>query len=324
MRDLRISVTDRCNFRCNYCMPIEKFPSNFKFMPREEILSFEEIEQIVKAFAGLGVTKVRLTGGEPLLRKDLPLLIEKLSNVSGICDLALTTNGDLLQDQAQKLKDFGLKRITVSLDAIDKDIFLKMNGNFSTPKKIMDGIERAVKVGLHTKINMVVHKNINESQILPIAHYGNDLGIETRFIEFMDVGNQNRWNWKKVVTKEEILEILSADFLFTPLNPKNKSDVAKIYQSTNKKLIVGLISSITEPFCSNCTRARLTADGKLFTCLFGKNGFDIKDHIRGKNKNLNLSQLIQEIWLKRNDKYSMQRKRLAQQTTKAEMHYIGG
>ncbi len=324
MKDLRISVTDRCNFRCNYCMPIEKFPSNFKFMPREEILSFEEIEQIVKAFAGLGVTKVRLTGGEPLLRKDLPLLIEKLSNVSGICDLALTTNGDLLQDQAQKLKDFGLKRITVSLDAIDKDIFLKMNGNFSTPKKIMAGIERAVKVGLHTKINMVVHKNINESQILPIAHYGNDLGIEARFIEFMDVGNQNRWNWKKVVTKEEILEILSADFLFTPLNPMNKSDVAKIYQSTNKKLIVGLISSITEPFCSNCTRARLTADGKLFTCLFGKNGFDIKDHIRGKNNNLNLSQLIQEIWLKRNDKYSMQRKRLAQQTTKAEMHYIGG
>ena len=324
VKDLRISVTDRCNFRCNYCMPIEKFPGNFKFMPRKEILSFEEIELVAKAFAELGVTKIRLTGGEPLLRKDLSRLIEKLSKIEGIGDLALTTNGDLLGNQAQRLKDSGLHRITVSLDALDKDIFFKMNGNFSSPKKIIQGIETAIEAGLLTKINMVVRKNINGCQVLPIAHLGCKLGVETRFIEFMDVGSKNSWDLKDVFSKKDILQKLSADFSFIPIGNRDKSDVAKVYQSTNKKLTIGIISSISEPFCSNCTRARLTAEGKLFTCLFGRDGIDLKSHIRGGSSRSDLKQLFQKVWSNRNDQYSMQRKQLAQQTQKAEMHYLGG
>ncbi|GGE50498.1 cyclic pyranopterin monophosphate synthase [Pullulanibacillus camelliae] len=325
LRDLRISVTDQCNFRCTYCMPAEIFGPNFQFMKKEERLTFEEMEQLVRCFARLGVVKVRLTGGEPLLRKDLHLFIERLSKIEQIEDVALTTNGVLLTKYAKLLKTSGLRRVNVSLDAIDDDVFNTINGRAIGVSHILKGIESARNAGLEAKVNMVVKRGMNEEQILPMAAHFKKEGICLRYIEFMDVGNTNEWNPSSVVTKKEILAELSQHFKLTPLKAAYYGEVANRYRYADSNTEVGFIPSVSESFCSNCTRARISAEGKLYTCLFATDGFDLRALLRKGVSDEDLIEIISRIWGKRTDRYSDLRKLSAKkQKKKIEMHYIGG
>src|SRR5690625_1589383 len=325
MKDLRISVIDRCNFRCTYCMPKEIFGRDFTFMPREKLLSFEEIERLAKIFVGLGVSKIRLTGGEPLLRKDLPVLIEKLTVIEGLEDIGLTTNGFLLEHMAQKLKDAGLKRINVSLDALDDALFKSINDSGVGPERILKGIQKAKEVGLEVKVNMVVKKGMNDHEVIPMAKYFKKQGITLRYIEFMDVGQTNGWDFSKVVTKKEIFNALTKHFELEPVDPSYIGEVAKRYRYRGTNIEVGFITSVSESFCSTCTRARIAADGKMFTCLFAGDGFDLRKILRSGKTNEDIRSEIVNIWSHRTDRYSDERtEESAKMKKKIEMSYIGG
>jgi GTP 3',8-cyclase len=325
IRDLRISVTDRCNFRCTYCMPKEVFGDDYVFLPKDELLSFEEIERFAKLFASLGVEKLRLTGGEPLMRRDLPVLVEKLLKIEGIDDIGLTTNGVLLRQYAQPLFDAGLRRLNMSLDALDPEIFGKRNGRGSKPDFILANIEHAQKIGFEIKVNMVVQKGVNESEILPMAAYFKERGIMLRYIEFMDVGNDNGWSFEQVVTKKEIYDMLKEVYEVEPTDPHYYGEVAKRYRYKDNDAEVGFITSVSESFCSSCTRARLSSDGKFFTCLFATEGFDLRELIRSGLSDDELLEKITNVWERRVDRYSDERtEQTAKNRKKIGMSYIGG
>ncbi|MEZ7172754.1 GTP 3',8-cyclase MoaA [Sporosarcina sp. OR05] len=325
IRDLRISVTDRCNFRCSYCMPKEVFGDDYVFLPKSELLSFEEIERLARIFALLGVKKLRLTGGEPLMRRDIATLIAKLTKIDGIEDIGLTTNGVLLGQQAQALYDAGLRRMNMSLDALDPDIFGEMNGRGIKPDLILRNIDRAKDIGFTMKVNMVVKKGVNESEILPMAAYFKERGITLRYIEFMDVGNDNGWSFDSVVTKKEIYERLASKYEMEPAEEAYFGEVAKRYRYVDNGAEVGFITSVSESFCSTCTRARLSSEGKLYTCLFASDGFDVRALIRsGLSDEEVMDQLI-GVWERRADRYSDERtEQTVKNRKKINMSYIGG
>lgn len=327
LRDLRISVMDQCNLRCTYCMPKEVFGADYAFLPPEKLLTFDEIEFLVRIFSTLGVKKIRITGGEPLLRKDLPHLIGRINTIQGIDDIALTTNGILLGTYAQQLKDAGLNRINVSLDSLNPENYGKMNGRNFPVARVLQSIEQAASVGLHIKINMVVQRGVNEEDIVPLAKYCFEKGYTLRFIEFMDVGNTNGWNMEKVVPSSEILETLQDVMPLEPVDPDYIGEVAKRYRYKGTAKEVGFISSITESFCSTCNRARISADGKLFTCLFATNGTDLVDLIRSDSLSEDaMMHFLKNLWDNRRDRYSDQRMEISKQPSKKkiEMSYIGG
>lgn len=325
LRDLRISVIDRCNFRCQYCMPAEIFDNNFSFLPKEELLSYEEIVRVASIFAELGVKKIRLTGGEPLLRKNLSHLIEKLNKISGIEDLALTTNGVLLEKHAVRLKEAGLQRVNVSLDSIDDELFKKINGRNVSNEAVLKGIRAAKEAGLEVKVNMVVKRGLNEHQILPMAQFCLEENVQLRFIEYMDVGSTNGWKMDHVITKKEILELLQTKYSLKALDEEYYGEVAKRYRYESTLTEIGFITSVSHSFCSNCTRARISADGKIYTCLFNGKGHDVKTILRSQPDDLIVENYVKSIWNKRDDRYSDDRsKGINKQREKIEMSYIGG
>lgn len=325
LQDLRISVTDRCNFRCTYCMPKEIFGKDYPFLPKNHLLSFEEIERIARSFVNLGVKKIRLTGGEPLLRRDLPVLISRLSSIKRLQDIGLTTNATLLEKMAESLKEAGLKRINVSLDALDNTLFQSINDSGISTERVLKGIDKAIQVGLEVKVNMVVKKGMNEQEIIPMAKFFKEKGVTLRYIEFMDVGTTNGWNFSKVITKKEIYEQLSQHFDLEPVNPAYVGEVAKRYRYAGTNTEVGFITSVSESFCSTCTRARIAADGKLYTCLFAAEGFDFREFLRSGVTDEELGNQISAIWRKRTDRYSDERtEESARNKDRIEMSYIGG
>jgi GTP 3',8-cyclase len=331
LRDLRISVTDRCNFRCVYCMPKEVFGKDYAFLPRRELLSFEEIERAARVFVGLGIEKIRLTGGEPLLRKDLEYLVERLATLrtprGEDVELTLTTNGSLLSRKAPLLRDAGLKRITVSLDSIDEAVFQRMIGVGFPAAFVLEGIDAALRVGLApVKVNMVVKRDVNDTQILPMARHFRGTGVEVRFIEFMDVGGNNGWNMKSVVPSAEVVRRVDAVFQLQPVGRDRPSDTSVRFRYADGQGKVGVISSVSQPFCSDCTRLRLSADGQLFTCLFASRGLDIRAPMRNGHTNEALRQLVADLWKRRADHYSEQRgeSSATDDRSKVEMSFIGG
>lgn len=328
IRDLRISVTDRCNFRCSYCMPKEIFGDDFEFMKKDELLSFEELERIAKIYASLGVKKLRITGGEPLLRKDLHELIARLNQIEGIEDIGMTTNGLLLKKHGKKLYDAGLRRLNISLDAMDDELFGQINDRGIGTSRIIEQIEYAISLGFEIKINMVVQKGLNEHEILPMARFFKTMPVTLRFIEFMDVGNDNGWNFDKVITKKEILAMLEDEFDIEPLNPAYYGEVAKVYRHKDAESYLGFITSVSESFCSTCTRARLSSDGKFYGCLFAVEGFDIKQIMRKGISDDELVEMLTGVWNKRDDRYSDLRTEITAENrrkrNKINMSYIGG
>ncbi|WP_284141620.1 GTP 3',8-cyclase MoaA [Virgibacillus sp. LDC-1] len=325
MRDLRISVTDRCNFRCRYCMPKEIFGKDYTFMPKDNMLQFDEIERLASIFVELGVKKLRITGGEPLLRRNLSKLIAHVSAIDGLEDIGLTTNGVLLEKLADQLVAAGLKRVNVSLDALNNDTFQAINDSGIATNQILKGIEKASLAGLLVKVNMVVKKGMNEQEILPMAAFFKEKGITLRFIEFMDVGTSNKWDLSKVVTKKEIIDTLSHSFSLEPIKSSYLGEVAQRYYYKGTNTEVGFITSVSESFCSTCTRARIAADGKLYTCLFASDGIDLKQMIRSGLSNKEIQIAIKEIWHNRQDRYSDERIGTSNLKKKRiEMSYIGG
>ncbi|MGN7760006.1 GTP 3',8-cyclase MoaA [Paenibacillus sp. 22594] len=325
IRDLRISVTDRCNFRCTYCMPKEIFGDNYTFMPTRELLSFEEILRLSELFVSLGVVKIRLTGGEPLLRSNLNELVSGIRSIDGIEDIGLTTNGVFLGQQAKGLYSAGLRRLNISLDALDPEIFGKMNGRGTKPSLILRNIDQARDLGFEIKINMVVQKGVNESEILPMAAYFKERNITLRFIEFMDVGNDNGWSLAKVVTKKDILQSLQGAYELEALGLASHGEVAQRYRYKDCQTEVGFITSVSESFCSSCTRARLSSDGKFYTCLFASKGTDLRTLLRTGADDSALLNVIKDVWELRGDKYSDERQeQSAASRNKISMSYIGG
>lgn len=325
IRDLRISVTDKCNFRCSYCMPKEVFGDDYAFLPKQDLLSFEEIHRLTKLFVSLGVKKIRLTGGEPLMRRGLPELVKKILSVDGVEDIGLTTNGLLLGQQAQPLYDAGLRRLNISLDALDAELFGKLNGRGVSPLHILKQIDHAIEVGFEIKVNMVVQKGVNDSEILPMAAYFKERGITLRFIEFMDVGNDNGWSFKKVVTKKEIHDRLLSVYDLEPIDKDYFGEVAKRYRYKDSNSYVGFITSVSESFCSTCTRARLSSDGKFYTCLFATEGFDLRKLLRSDLDDEDVLAAISSVWLQRTDRYSDERtEQTSRSRKKIGMSYIGG
>lgn len=325
LQDLRISVIDRCNFRCTYCMPREIFGKDFSFLPKDQLLSFEEIERLGKLFVQLGVRKIRLTGGEPLLRRDIATLIEKLAAIDGLEDIGLTTNGILLGKMAKSLKQAGLERVNVSLDALDHKVFQSINDSGIPTKKILDSIEQARKAGLSVKVNMVVKKGMNDQQVIPMAKYFKEQEIPLRYIEFMDVGQTNGWDFSQVITKKQLFEQLSQHFELEPVDSAYIGEVAKRYRYVGTNAEVGFITSVSESFCSTCTRARLAADGKFYTCLFASGGLDLRTLLRSNADDQTILQSIVPTWKNRNDRYSDERtEESAKHRKKMEMSYIGG
>jgi len=331
LRDLRISVTDRCNFRCVYCMPKEVFGKDYTFLPRRELLSFEEVERIARVFVGLGVEKIRLTGGEPLLRKDLEHLVERLARLptprGEDVELTLTTNGSLLGRKAQSLRDAGLKRITVSLDSIDEAVFQRMNGVGFPAALVLDGIDAALQVGLTPlKVNMVVKRGVNDTQILPMARHFRGTGVEVRFIEFMDVGTSNGWNMESMVPSSEVVRSIDEEFPLEPIGRDMPSDTSVRFRYADGQGKISVISSVSQPFCGDCTRLRLSADGRLFTCLFAAHGLDIRTPMRTGDSDDALCRLVANLWMRRTDRYSEQRSEHSAEHNppKVEMSFIGG
>lgn len=324
LRDLRISVTDQCNFRCAYCMPKEVFGPDYAFLPKNEILTNDEILALGHSFAQLGIEKIRLTGGEPLLRNDLIPLIGSLSKIDLVKDLSLTTNGTLLPRFAKGLKESGLNRINVSLDSLDPSVFKQMSGGRGEPKSVLEGIEAAQKAGLEVKVNMVVKKGVNEREVLPMVRYFRNKRITLRFIEYMDVGNSNQWKSNDVLSAKEILDTIRKEFKFQPIDPNYRGEVAARYRYSDVPAEFGLINSITKPFCSDCNRARLSADGQLFTCLFATSGHDLKSVLRSGASQADLTDHISKIWKARKDRYSEERSAATKSKKKIEMSYIGG
>jgi len=325
IRDLRISVTDRCNFRCTYCMPKEIFGNDYAFLPQEELLTYEEMVRIARIFASLGVDKLRITGGEPLLRKELPSLIAELTNIEGIEDIGLTTNAVLLDKHAEALYKAGLRRLNISLDAMDPFVFGEMNGRGTHPQAILKNIELAKEMGFDIKVNMVVQKDVNVLEILPMAMHFKERGITLRFIEFMDVGNDNAWSFEKVVTKKEIFNILQSEFELEPVDADYFGEVAKRYRYKDNGVEVGFITSVSESFCSSCTRARISSDGKIYTCLFASDGFDLRELVRSGKTDEELTEALTGLWESRDDRYSDERtEETAKKRKKINMSYIGG
>jgi GTP 3',8-cyclase len=324
LRDLRISVTDRCNFRCVYCMPREVFGSDYHFLDRSEVLTFEEIARLARIFVSHGVQKVRLTGGEPLVRKDLPLLVKMLAEIPGL-DLTLTTNGSLLERQAQALKDAGLSRVSVSLDSLDNDVFKAMNDVDFPVEKVIRGMDEAARVGLTpVKVNMVVKRGLNEDSILPMARFFREKGYILRFIEFMDVGSTNGWRMNDVLPAAEIIKRISAEMPLEPLDPNYTGEVAERWRYKDGSGEVGVIASVTQAFCRTCNRARLSAEGKLYTCLFAVQGHDFRSLLRSGATDEEISDAIGRVWSVRTDRYSELRSENTVNLPKVEMSHIGG
>ncbi len=324
LRDLRISVTDRCNFRCVYCMPRDIFGSDYPFLPRSELLSFEEIARLARVFRGRGVEKVRLTGGEPLLRKDLEQLIGMLAAIPGL-DLTLTTNGALLARKARALKSAGLQRVTVSLDSLDDAVFRAMNDADFPVAEVLNGIETAAAAGLApVKINMVVKRGANEQSVVPMARHFKGSGHIVRFIEYMDVGATNGWCMDDVVPSAEVIRMIDAEMPLEPLEPNYPGEVAERWRYRDGSGEIGVISSVTQAFCRSCTRARLSTEGMLYTCLFAGQGYDLRGMLRGGSPDEEIDSAIARIWHARTDRYSEIRTAGTAKSRKIEMSYIGG
>jgi len=327
LRQLRISVTDRCNFRCTYCMPKRAFGSRYRFLKRSEVLSFEEIARVTRIFTELGVEKVRLTGGEPTLRRDLPRLVEKLARIPGLQEINLTTNGSQLTKLAGPLRDAGLSRVTVSLDSLDDKTFRAMNDVDFPVGRVLDGLEAARAAGLQNiKVNTVVKRGLNDAAVPEIAEFFRWTGISLRFIEFMDVGTTNRWQMQDVIPADEILELVRRRFPIEPLAHQYRGEVAERYRYTDGAGEIGVIASVTRPFCGDCSRVRLSADGRLYTCLFGVVSHDLREPLRSGTSDACLSDTIRRIWSGRSDQYSESRGDTAPATTpqKVEMSFLGG
>ncbi len=328
LRDLRVSVTDRCNFRCPYCMPADVFGDDHAFLPRPELLTYEEIVRIAAAAVSLGVRKIRITGGEPLMRRDLPALIEQLAAIEDLDDLALTTNGYFLAEQAEALALSGLRRVTVSLDSLDEETFRRLNGKRHGPERVVAGIEAAVRAGLTpVKINCVVIRGVNDDSFVDVARYFAGKDTVVRFIEFMDVGTMNRWSKDQVVTAAEIRDRLDAAFGIEPVEAAYRGEVASRYRRRRGGGEIGIISSVTAPFCRDCTRLRLSSDGKLVTCLFASGGTDIKGPLRAGITDEELRQLLIGSWRDRADRYSEERAErlgISSSGKKIEMYRLGG
>ena len=319
IKDLRISVIDKCNFRCPYCMPKEIFGERYQFLKNNELLSFEEIYEITKIFAKIGVEKLRITGGEPLLRKDLNLLIKDLKSIDNIKEIALTTNGFLLKKHAQSLRESGLDRLTVSLDSLNSDSYKKLNGQNLDLNKTLESIEFANYVGFENiKINTVVMKGVNEDQIIKLAEFGRKNNLIIRYIEYMDVGNINGWKPEDVVSAKEIIKIIEKKYKLSPLESNYYGEVASRYGFEDGVGEIGIISSVSKPFCSDCTRSRITADGLMYTCLFTNKGHDLRTQIR-KNSLKDLEDYIKQIWINRSDQYSVLRSLGKLDSEKVEM-----
>ena len=323
VRDLRISVTDRCNFRCTYCMPKEIFSRDYEFLPRNELLTFEEITQVAAVFAGLGVSKLRLTGGEPLMRKGIEQLIAWLKGIEGIAEVTLTTNGTLLARDAAKLAEAGLDRVTVSLDSLDDEIFMAMNDAGYSVDSVLAGIEAAAAAGLDpVKVNAVVQRGVNEGEVVALAEHFRGTGHIVRYIEYMDVGTTNGWRLTDVVPAREIVAAVHAKFPLEPVDPNYRGEVAQRYRYLDGAGEIGVISSVSQPFCRDCTRARLSAEGRLYTCLFAADGTDLRSVVRGDPGRL--EEVISGVWSARTDRYSERRSEATLPFPKVEMSYIGG
>ncbi|MEY8349461.1 GTP 3',8-cyclase MoaA [Bacillus cereus] len=326
LKDLRISVTDRCNFRCRYCMPEEIFGRDYSFLSNDKILSFDEIERVTRIFVSLGVRKLRITGGEPLLRKNLPELIERLKKIDGVEDIGLTTNGSLLKKFALDLYKAGLSRVTVSLDSLNEERFSYLNGNRSKVKTVLGGIQAAAEVGMKIKMNMVVQKGKNEQDIVQMAQYFKENKHILRFIEYMDVGNFNGWELGEVVSKQEILEMIHKVIPLERMEANYPGEVATRYRYIGSEEEIGIISSVTDSFCSSCTRARISAEGKLYTCLFASKGNDLRELLRSGYTDEKITDVIRNVWNTRSDRYSDERLSNTNKKTmpKIEMSHIGG
>jgi cyclic pyranopterin phosphate synthase len=325
LRDLRISVTDRCNFRCTYCMPKEIFGRGYQFLPHDAILTFEEITRLVRIFVSLGTRKLRLTGGEPFMRRELETLVAMLAEVPGIEDLAITTNGSFPTERVKSIKAAGIRRMTVSLDALDDETFFKMNDMNVPVARVMAWIDTAIEAGLSPlKINMVVKRGVNEHSILPMARRFNRPETILRFIEFMDVGSSNGWRMDDVVPAKEILQALHQEMPLEPIAPNYPGEVATRFRYRESGNEVGVIASVTMPFCRGCTRARLSANGSLYTCLFTAQGYDLKAMLRSGASDAELSQAIVNLWTNRSDRYSELRTEETADLPKVEMSFIGG
>jgi len=324
LRDLRISVTDRCNFRCVYCMPKEVFGKDFQFLDRKALLTFEEIERLARIFRDLGVEKLRITGGEPLVRRNLETLIGKLAAIDDL-DLTLTTNGSLLVQKAARLREAGLKRITVSLDSLDDTVFRAMNDADFPVQRVLDGIEAAAAAGLSpVKVNMVVKRGVNEHSIVPMARYFRDRGHILRFIEYMDVGASNGWRMDDVVTAAEIVQRIDRELPLEPVDPNYRGEVAQRWRYRDGCGEIGIIASVTQAFCRDCTRARLSAEGQIYTCLFATAGHDLRGMLRSGASNAEIKDFVRGVWTARADRYSEIRSAHTVRNRKVEMSYIGG
>lgn len=324
IRDLRISVTDRCNFRCAYCMPKSAFDQGFKFLPHDALLSFEEIERIARIFVEHGVRKIRITGGEPLLRRNIEGLIEKLAALPDV-EITLTTNGSRLKQLAPALKSAGLHRITVSLDALDDTVFRRMSGVDYSVNQVLSGIDAAAAAGLEpVKVNMVVKRGTNDDQILPMVNHFRGSGHVLRFIEFMDVGTANGWKLDEVLPSRDIISLIDHEYPVEPVNPKHFSEVAKRWRYKDGAGEIGVISSVTQAFCASCTRVRISPEGGLFTCLFAEGGYSLRTLLRNGCSDAEISGAIAAVWKARTDRYSEIRTEQTPRTEKVEMYYIGG
>ena len=326
IRDLRISVTDRCNFRCTYCMPKEIYGAHYQFMRRDELLSFEELLRVVRVFAELGVLKVRITGGEPLARQNVEVLIKMIAQIKGISDISLTTNASLLTaDKTQRLKEAGLSRLTVSLDALDNDVFMKMNDVDFPVDKILENIDHAVGAGFKAiKINMVVVKNKNEDQVLAMARRFRGSGCIVRFIEYMDVGGGNQWKLEQVVPTADLIKLINEEFPIETVDANYAGEVAERWRYKDGQGEIGFIASVSKPFCRSCTRMRLSAEGTIYTCLFATRGHDLHRLLDAGYSDDELKHHIIDLWTQRDDRYSEIRSTQTVAIPKIEMSYIGG
>jgi cyclic pyranopterin phosphate synthase len=326
LHDLRISVTDRCNFRCAYCMPAEIFGEAYRFLPKHDLLSFEEITRLARIIAGLGAVKIRLTGGEPLVRKEIEKLVAQLAAVQGVEDIAMTTNGYLLPQKAQALKDASLRRVTISLDSLDDAVFRRMNGDRADVQAVLDGIEAAEHAGFAPiKINTVAQRGVNDHTLLDLARFCKERGYILRFIEYMDVGTRNGWRLDHVVPAQEIVDLINADMPLEPLDPNYHGEVATRYRYCDGGGEIGLITSVTQPFCGTCTRLRLSPEGKIYTCLFAVDGTDLRAPLRAGASDEDIEQIVRGVWTKRADRYSELRASMTEpRTQKVEMYHIGG
>jgi cyclic pyranopterin phosphate synthase len=325
LRDLRVSVTDRCNFRCTYCMPREIYGQSFRFLPQADLLTFEEITRVAGVAVDLGVGKIRLTGGEPLLRREIERLVAQLAALSGVADLTLTTNGSLLDRKAEALAQAGLDRVTVSLDSLDDETFARLNDVDFPVARVLAGVDAAERAGLTPiKLNMVVRRGLNDGDVLPMARFARERGYTLRFIEYMDVGHTNGWVLDEVLPAEELLATIDAEAPLEPVEPHYPGEVARRWRYRDGGGEIGLISSVTQPFCASCTRARLTAEGVLYTCLFGVEGTDIRAIVRSAAGDAALRERLRAIWAARTDRYSELRSDETVRLPKVEMSRVGG